>query len=81
MYTAFVISSAGATAGIAVREKAGVHFFASEPTLSPLEGRLFPDVSAIESAIAGVKAKARQGSEVDLQRNHEIRNGAFYDRD
>ncbi len=61
MYTAFIISSAGATAGIAVREKAGVHFFASEPTLSPLEGRLFPDVPAIESAIAGLKAAVHRG--------------------
>jgi hypothetical protein len=81
MYTAFVISSAGATAGIAVREKAGVHFFASEPILSPLQGRLFPDLSAVEAAIAGLKATAHQGSEVDPQRKNEIRNGAFYDRD
>lgn len=56
MSDAYVIQTAGQTAGIVVRAPGGFQFFASLPVLAGLEGRLFVGLGDVHRAIARIEA-------------------------
>lgn len=58
MSDAYVIQTAGQTAGIVVRAPGGFQFFASLPALAGLEGHLFPGLGDVHRAIARIEADA-----------------------
>ena len=51
MADAFIIETAGETAGIVVRERRGVRFFASEPGFYALDGTTFDNLRAVHRAV------------------------------
>jgi hypothetical protein len=55
MADAYVIETAGETAGIVVLEKRGVRFYASEAIYYPLDGKTFPSLSAIHRAVDQIR--------------------------
>jgi hypothetical protein len=55
MSDAYVIQTAGQTAGIVVRERDGFRFFASLPALIVLEERSFPSLGELHRAIAQMR--------------------------
>jgi len=58
MSAAYVIELADASAGVAVRERAGFRFYAATRAFNRLDGRLFKTVRAIEHAVTGLDARA-----------------------
>ena len=54
MYDAFVIETARHTAGIAVRERGGFRFYASEARFQPLDSRLFRGLGAVRAAVNAI---------------------------
>ncbi len=56
MADAYVIETAGETAGIVVLEKGGVRFYASEPAFFPLDGKSFLNVNAVHRAVSQLRA-------------------------
>jgi hypothetical protein len=58
MSSPFVVEKDGRTVGIALRCRGGFRFFASEPCLQPLDGRVFPRVRALMQAVHN-KGKAQ----------------------
>jgi len=54
MSDAFVIETARHTAGIAVRERGGFRFYASETRFHPLDNRLFRSLGAVRAAINAI---------------------------
>ncbi|HTZ77104.1 MAG TPA: hypothetical protein VMC10_04320 [Stellaceae bacterium] len=56
MSDAFVIETARHTAGIAVRERGGFRFYASEARFLPLDSRLFRSLGAVRAAADEVAA-------------------------
>jgi len=54
MHDAFVIETARHTAGIAVRERGGFRFYASEARFQPLDGRLFRGLGAVRAAVSTI---------------------------
>ena len=62
MADAYVIETAGETAGIVVREKRGVRFFAAEPAFYSLDGQTFESLNAAHRAVGSLrKARAERG--------------------
>jgi hypothetical protein len=55
MADAYIIETAGETAGIVVRERRGVRFFASEPGFYPLDGKTFDDLRAVHRAVGTLR--------------------------
>lgn len=55
MADAYVIETAGETAGIVVREKRGVRFFAAEAAFYPLDGKTFDSVNAAHRAVGDLR--------------------------
>ena len=66
MSDAYVIQSAGETAGIVVRARGGFQFFASLPALAGLEGRTFAGLGEVHRAIARIEDEAASRSRRDL---------------
>jgi hypothetical protein len=64
MADAYIIETAGETAGIVVRERRGVKFFASEPGYYPLDGKTFDNLRAVHRAVGTLRQSrhARIGS-------------------
>jgi len=56
MADAYVIETAGETAGIVVLEKGGVRFYASEPAFYSLDGKSFLNVNAVHKAVSLLRA-------------------------
>jgi hypothetical protein len=54
MFDAFVIETARHTAGIAVRERGGFRFYASEARFQPLDNRLFRGLGAVRAAVNAI---------------------------
>lgn len=57
---AYVIDAADVIAGIIVNIDRGFRFFSSEPAFNPLEGRVFRDAAAAQSAVRDIEAKRRR---------------------
>lgn len=58
MSSPFVVEKDGRTVGIGLRCRGGFRFFASEPLLRQLDGRVFPRVRALMRAVHS-KGKAQ----------------------
>jgi hypothetical protein len=55
MTDAYIIEAAGETAGIVVRERRGVRFFASEPRFYVLDGKIFASAQAAHRAVGALR--------------------------
>ena len=55
MSDAYVIESAGETAGIVVAERSGVRFYAAEPAFYALDGRQFRSLRTARQAVSEVQ--------------------------
>ena len=62
MSDAYVIESAGETAGIAVLERRGVRFYASHAPYQALDGKTFGSVNAVERAVGNLRRGAGGGA-------------------
>lgn len=58
MSDAFVIETARHTAGIAVRERSGFRFYASEALFQPLDSRVFRSLQSVRAAVNAITAPA-----------------------
>jgi hypothetical protein len=58
---AYVIDAADVIAGIIVNIDPGFRFFSSAPAFNPLEGRVFRDAAAAQSAVRAIEAQRRRG--------------------
>lgn len=58
MFDAFVIETARHTAGIAVRERSGFRFYASEALFQPLDDRVFRGLHAVRAAVSAITEPA-----------------------
>jgi len=58
MSDAFVIETARHTAGIAIRERSGFRFYASEALFQPLDNRVFRGLHAVRAAVNAIAAPA-----------------------
>jgi len=56
MADAYVIETAGITAGIVVVEKQGVRFYASDSAFYPLDGKSFLNINAVHRAVSDLRA-------------------------
>jgi hypothetical protein len=59
MADAYIIETAGQTAGIVVRERHGVRFFASEPSFYALDGQTFDTIRAVHSAVGTLRSAGK----------------------
>lgn len=59
MADAYIIETEGETAGIVVRERRGVRFFASEPGFFALDGRSFDSLRAAHRAVEELRQARR----------------------
>ncbi len=62
MSDAFVIETARHTAGIAVRERSGFRFYASEALFQPLDDRVFRGLHAVRAAVNAIAEPATAAS-------------------
>jgi hypothetical protein len=69
MSDAYIIQTAGETAGIVVRTPEGFQFFASMPTLTMLEGRQFAGLTELHRAIARIEEANGTGRAVRPRRS------------
>ena len=67
MADAYIIETAGETAGIVVRERRGVRFFASEPGFYALDGQTFADLRAVHLAVGSLRAGRKPGASRGLK--------------
>ena len=58
MSDAFVIETTRHTAGIAVRERSGFRFYASEALFQPLDDRVFRGLHAVRAAVNAIAQPA-----------------------
>jgi hypothetical protein len=65
MADAYIIETAGETAGIVVRERRGVRFFASEPGFYALDGQSFDTIRAVHKAV--VRLREERGKRGQLK--------------
>jgi hypothetical protein len=69
MADAYVIETAGETAGIVVRDRRGVRFYAAEATFYPIDGKSFDHLRAVHRAVAGlIEARRIKSSPGPLRR-------------
>ncbi len=71
MADAYVIETAGETAGIVVLEKRGVRFYASEAAYYPLDGKVFDTLSAVHRAVDLIRQ-----AEPQVARRGQLRSAA-----